>query len=77
MIGRRGPFSRPRPARNKRLGGRVRRTREVLHIDEVGLKSSLGAYWQRRYNFAYDLTGLSNTTDDTIDLLDATYPAVS
>jgi surface-anchored protein len=57
-----------------RLEGDLNGDKKVTAADLFLLRQYLGTYWwQRRYNFAFDLTGPNNTPDAVIDQLDATY----
>jgi len=57
-----------------RLEGDFNGDKKVNKSDEGQLKKLLGKYfWQRSYNFAFDLTGTGNTPDGAIDAVDMTY----
>lgn len=58
-----------------RLEGDFTGDKKVTKADETKLKTLLGSYsWQRKYNFAFDLTGpTAGTPDGAIDGLDVTY----
>jgi hypothetical protein len=58
-----------------RLEGDFTGDRKVTKADENRLKALLGTYaWQRKYNFAFDLTGpTAGTPDGAVDQLDLTY----
>jgi surface-anchored protein len=57
-----------------RLEGDFNGDKKVTKADEGLLRKYLGSYfWQRRYNFAFDLTGAAANPDGGVDLLDVTY----
>ncbi|MSR55965.1 MAG: tandem-95 repeat protein [Gemmataceae bacterium] len=57
-----------------RLEGDFNGDKKVTKSDEGQLKKLLGRYfWQRSYNFAFDMTGAGSTPDGTIDSVDMTY----
>ncbi|MSR55948.1 MAG: tandem-95 repeat protein [Gemmataceae bacterium] len=57
-----------------RLEGDFNGDKKVSKSDEGQLKKLLGKYfWQRSYNFAFDLTGGGSTPDGAINAVDMTY----
>jgi surface-anchored protein len=57
-----------------KLEGDFNGDKKVTKADEALLKRYFGTYfWQRRYNFAFDLTGPSNIPNGVVDQLDLTY----